>query len=708
MRCTKIVFIYSLAIIFLTSLLHAEEKTHFTIAIDPEYSPFTQKNIDNEASGLLVDFWDLWAKKNNYTVSYKFYTWEESIHATEDGEVDFHSGTTKDRLWMHASKPIYELRTVLFTVKDKPIESVIDLTHKRIGTIDKYYGALVKNIVGGAVEIVQYDDYSPMIEALKSHEVDAVIDDLEALRYFFIKTGQLNYFQMVHNKQLQFRNKIYAITNRENAPMLRQINAGLDRLDLVDLVQLEEIWLPRVDDAFYNRKLKERVEYTVKEKEWMTTQKNLTVTGDPAWAEYTLNKDRNSYRGVAGDYIHSLAKKMTVYLTPLPIESWAELLATPVEERPDIIMGTMNDALKKLFLENYTFLEPYEAGPLVIIMNKNIRFITDLYDVKDKKIGMLSLQNYTQQVEFKYAEYDFYQYTKIRTLLDKVLKKELSAAILPLPDAILILSDNHYDTLDIVGKMDEKAYVNIGVLKTKPLLKNIVHKTLQSTALHYKQDILSKWTQKLNYIEKVDYTLTYTIAGLLSLLLLSTMYYARVIQQKHQEAESLMHKMEELALTDDLTGLPNKRAFNQNFEGEHKDKKTLGLLFIDIDYFKKYNDYYGHLKGDDVLKKISQILQTFTSEDVKVYRIGGEEFGLILYNYEGKSAVEYAENICQNISHANITHKDSPIGHLTISIGVSIGCSEISRHRLYQCADQALYAAKALGRNKVFLSDCFV
>jgi len=679
------------------------EKTHFTVAIDPDYIPFTQKDIDNKPSGLLVDFWDMWAKKNGYTISYKFYPWEETLKATERGEVDFHSGTTMDRKWMHASDPIYKLKTALFTLSDSSLNTVLDFTGKRIGTIDAYYGQLIKNVIGDNVKIIQFDNYEPMVEALKHGEIDALIDDVEAMRYFFIKTGQMNLFKIVNNKQLQFSNMIYAITNSENAGLLKQINQGLKKLDLVDLVKLEEVWLPRIDDAFYNKKLSQKVEYTDKERSWIDKQGKLTVTGDPVWIQHPASDDTYKYRGVVGDYIQSIADKLHTKLDLSPVESWAEALATPREESADIIMGTMNDALRKRLEERYTFLKPYEAGPLVIIMDKNIRFVTDLYDIENKRIGILSLQNYTEPLEFKYAKHAFYKYPKVGTLLDKVSSREIDAAILPLPDAIFALAEEQYSELDIVGKMDKKAYVNIGVINNKPMLQNIIKKALQATAVHYKQDILAKWMHKLNYVQKIDYGPVYKIIGIFTLLMLGLSYYAYILNRKNHYEQELNAKVQEVARTDDLTGLHNKRAFNHTFEQTHEDKKSLGLLFIDVDHFKAYNDYYGHMEGDRALKKIARILQSFQSEQSHPYRIGGEEFGMVLYDMALKEAEELSKQICKKIESQKIEHASSPYGYITVSIGISITVPSRDRHFLYLQADKALYTAKALGRNTIYI-----
>jgi len=358
----------------------------------------------------------------------------------------------------------------------------------------------------------------------------------------------------------------------------------------------------------------------------------------------------------------------------------------------------MNDKLQKLLKEKYTFLSPYEAGPLVIITKKDIRFISDLYDIKNKNIGMLALQNYTDAIAFKYESYHFKYFATAYGLLDSVLEDKIGAAILPLPDALHMLIDSRYKKLDIAGKVSEHSYVNIGILKNNLMLKNIVTKTLLATQNHYRKDILLKWTQKLNYVERTNYTLLYQVISIFLLLLFLLGVYIYVLNRKRAYERKTKLMMEKMTKTDDLTGLKNKRAFNQQFEKQCDRFKFLGLLFIDVDSFKKYNDFYGHMQGDAILRKIANILESFETDRVTSYRIGGEEFMYILYDYDEKQAVVLAEKICKRIEEEQIEHDSM---HLTISIGVSIGPSNVHRDTLYISADKALYAAKSLGKNQV-------
>ena len=163
-----------------------------------------------------------------------------------------------------------------------------------------------------------------------------------------------------------------------------------------------------------------------------------------------------------------------------------------------------------------------------------------------------------------------------------------------------------------------------------------------------------------------------------------------------------------LSITNDLTGLYNKRFFRQTFEAElsktKKEKENLVFIMIDIDYFKKYNDNYGHLRGDEVLKKVAEVLKNLTKKVNKfAFRLGGEEFGIITSKLEENEIIEYVKTIKNSIDNLKIVHKNSPFNYISVSIGVcnldkndKKTCPEI-----YYLADKALYTAKNKGRNQI-------
>ncbi len=167
----------------------------------------------------------------------------------------------------------------------------------------------------------------------------------------------------------------------------------------------------------------------------------------------------------------------------------------------------------------------------------------------------------------------------------------------------------------------------------------------------------------------------------------------------------LLERMREKANCDELTGIYNHRYFQQALKEEFEKADTnhkLSLLFIDIDHFKKYNDTYGHQGGDDILKKFSSIVGSMLPEKATFARYGGEEFVVILPDTETKEAYQIAENIRKTIQTTSFQGMSiMPNGCLTVSIGVST-YPDISpdARALVRNADQALYAAKRMGRNK--------
>jgi len=178
---------------------------------------------------------------------------------------------------------------------------------------------------------------------------------------------------------------------------------------------------------------------------------------------------------------------------------------------------------------------------------------------------------------------------------------------------------------------------------------------------------------------------------------------------KHDITEK--KKLETLSITDDLTGLFSRRYFNEIILDEinraKRNDSFLSFLLMDIDYFKNYNDTYGHLSGDDTLKKVTAVLKRYTNRSCDfAFRVGGEEFCLIFSADDKDKSLLFATTIKEEIQKLNIEHKASDINDfVTVSIGLVVekGSNIVDSRDLYMRADDALYKAKELGRNRVQL-----
>ncbi len=195
-----------------------------------------------------------------------------------------------------------------------------------------------------------------------------------------------------------------------------------------------------------------------------------------------------------------------------------------------------------------------------------------------------------------------------------------------------------------------------------------------------------------------------------NLVIVYTVNAALGVRDKmHREMAAAFQEADALATQDYSTGLANRFSFDRmlalEWQSAARQKESLALMMVDIDHFKLYNDHYGHLAGDDCLRRIAAILAntSLRSSDM-VARYGGEEFAIVLPRVTVQGAITLGERIRQIVADAQIPHMPYTPGIVTVSIGVAAMVPDVAtgdETDLIQLADRALYAAKRAGRNRV-------
>lgn len=198
--------------------------------------------------------------------------------------------------------------------------------------------------------------------------------------------------------------------------------------------------------------------------------------------------------------------------------------------------------------------------------------------------------------------------------------------------------------------------------------------------------------------------------GRLSVLLFFAVFVSGVgawLRERAQRDQFLLRRLlQDHAMSDPLTGIANRRGFEENvaiaLQQARRDGVPVVFAILDVDHFKRYNDYYGHQAGDEALRLIARTIAEAGRRPMDMAgRLGGEEFGLLLYDATPEKGLARLEKLVAVVEELAIEHAASPTAdHVTVSLGATAFDGRETTTELYRRADAALYASKALGRNR--------
>lgn len=261
-------------------------------------------------------------------------------------------------------------------------------------------------------------------------------------------------------------------------------------------------------------------------------------------------------------------------------------------------------------------------------------------------------------------------------------------------------------------------------------LQNISMTTLESKISHIHnviKKLINYEVEVATYDRKVftnQYSHTLSNIGfLLAMSILAILgisfYVFKSIQNDHTRLEIATKKLkrankklEDVSYTDELTSLHNRRYFNMIYEKEinraKRNNSYITFMMLDIDFFKQYNDTYGHLEGDNTLKAVAKVLKSVLKRPGDfIFRLGGEEFGVLLTQTDESSSAMLARELCDTVRALEIEHTGSQIDDVvTISLGVvcCVADEALEDEILLSRSDEMLYEAKATGRDRYIIT----
>jgi diguanylate cyclase (GGDEF)-like protein len=424
---------------------------------------------------------------------------------------------------------------------------------------------------------------------------------------------------------------------------------------------------------------------------------------DPDWMPFEKIEE-GKHIGMTSEHFKLFEQKLGIPIVLVPTKTWSESIAFAKERKCDIFSLAMETEDRKSYMN---FTTPYLQAPLVITTRLQTIFIADPKDVIEQPLGITKNYAYIEILKKRYPNINLVEFETLEEGLDALREEEIFGYIDNLITSGYKIQQHYFGELKIAGKFDDIWALGIGVRNDDAMLLQIFEKVLKLVEYKEYNDIINDWIS-VRYDQGFDYSLFWKmLAGLIlvSLLLIYRHFTTRQYIAKLQEKEEAL---ELLSITDSLTGLYNRRHFEtiiaQEFDRAKRHHTPLIFAILDVDFFKKYNDTYGHQAGDETLKRIGEVLRSFTKRSGDfAFRVGGEEFAIILPTLHDEECDNYFNRLRNSIENLQIEHNGNPpYGLITVSIGIT----KLTRYKnitpdiLYKFTDDNLYSAKKNGRNQ--------
>ena len=447
--------------------------------------------------------------------------------------------------------------------------------------------------------------------------------------------------------------------------------------------------------------LSSEVELTDKEKEYLS-KKNIHMCIDPDWMPFEKFDKNGKHIGMSADYYAIFRKKLHAKIIPVMTTTWSETLRFAKSRECDIISLSMKTPEREKYLN---FTTPYLKVPIVIATKLDKPFIYDIKSLENKSVGITKGYAFVELLKKKYKNLDIVEVENIEDGLVQVNEGKLFGFIGTLASISYMFQSGLSGELKIAGRLQETWELGIGIRNDDKVLFSILQKAVDSLESKQQQEILISWIS-INYEKDIDYSLLIKVLIIVFIFFMAGVYHNRKLARINDKMQILQEKLLEQAHRDPMTNLYNRRFFHEVayelLNISKREKKTMSVIMLDIDLFKKVNDVYGHSIGDDVIKKLSKIMTGDTRQSDIIARFGGEEFVILLPNTSLEGAVKIASKLKKTVENEVMQIDETKVLSFTISLGVdeilfNDDNIELSLNR----ADEALYEAKETGRNKV-------
>jgi len=427
----------------------------------------------------------------------------------------------------------------------------------------------------------------------------------------------------------------------------------------------------------YHSKLS--LDLTREEKAWLVEHKEITVGVKHSWKPIEFVSEKKKFRGFTMDYLHALEPELGVRFKMFNIDENST-------KQADILSSVANPNI--VDSKKYLLTDPILKFSYAIYVHKDNKNINKIEDLNEMRVAIFRRGQLANLLSKDFSYINLMNTDVIEEAFNEIDNGNSDAYI---GNEMVVDYEANLQGISFlkkVGNVPIETELTMAVRSDWPILQSILNKSFIALEPR-KNEILSHWDMSLF---KKTSKLVYLTAIVFVLLVGVTIFRDYVLKQKLKAAHY-----------DLLTNLPNRTMFNEDLELEtkyaHRNNKRFGLIYIDLDSFKEVNDQHGHTFGDLLLMQVGKRLQHCVRSTDKVYRLGGDEFTIILTDLDDHTFIEKtAMRVVKTLSDT------FEINQLTINITSSIGSTAfpydaINAETLIKNSDMAMYEAKKHGKN---------
>ncbi|WP_028862290.1 transporter substrate-binding domain-containing diguanylate cyclase [Psychromonas aquimarina] len=666
----------------------------------------------NQAKGYSNDLIRLVARKTGLKIQFvPGYHWNDYLGMLENGDIDLITNIkiTPEREQYAVFTQYNPLKAIDGLLTSNETAHYADfkyLKNKNIAVVRGFFYEELMRTHYPEINLLLTNSTEESVEQLVLGHVDAVLDSYAVLNYYI----QRYFISGVKNVPLfdhyVFNHLPQYMAVHKNNPVLRDIlNKGLLAVSDQELFNLQKKWSmsEELNEQFVDTSFQQKMPvFSESERRYLQRKGDLKMCVDPDWLPIE-GIQNGQYIGMGADFLQLFKQRIGNAVQLVESRSWSETLRLFKEGECDFIPVISRSEKRERYLD---FSYPYLRFPQVLVTKKE-RLIHKLEQVLDKPLGIVKDYSYKDVFEENYPQGHLREFSSAQAGLDAVESGEIYGFIDSLP-VMARQIQKYYPELKIADKFEHKYALSLAVRESNRVLLGVFNKIIASISVQQHEEIINRWLP-LVYEKKNSLTWLWSILAAAAVICFIFVLRSLLLTRTNRQLRDMQEKLEQLAMRDTLTGLPNHyhstELLNKEWARARRSKLPLSVVMLDIDHFKSFNDQYGRLAGDSCLIELARRLQEVINRPADLLaRYSGEEFILILPETSAKGAQALTADVFSVLQRWALTHKGSPSSSV---LTMSAGCATLVYDDKYQAdelvrrADSALFRAQEKGYNQL-------